>query len=142
VTNEALAALAEVSVRKGTTIAGVQRKLSVHLSDEGGGHRLTLVGHPTGFILKPQTPEYAQLPEIEHLTMTLAAEVGIKTVPHGLVVLADGTRAYITRRIDRELGDTRRVPMEDMCQLGGRLTEDKYKGSYEQVAKIVSRYSC
>jgi serine/threonine-protein kinase HipA len=31
--------------------------------------------------------------------------------------------------------------MEDMCQLSERLTEDKYKGSYEQVAKLILRYS-
>jgi serine/threonine-protein kinase HipA len=31
--------------------------------------------------------------------------------------------------------------MEDMCQLSERLTEDKYKGSHEQVAKLVLNYS-
>jgi serine/threonine-protein kinase HipA len=31
--------------------------------------------------------------------------------------------------------------MEDMCQLAERLTEYKYKGSYEQIAKLVSKYS-
>ena len=31
--------------------------------------------------------------------------------------------------------------MEDMCQLTERLTEDKYKGSHEQVAKTILKYS-
>ncbi len=31
--------------------------------------------------------------------------------------------------------------MEDMCQLTERLTEDKYHGSYEQVAKAILKYS-
>ena len=31
--------------------------------------------------------------------------------------------------------------MEDMCQLSERLTEYKYKGSYEQISKLISRYS-
>ena len=31
--------------------------------------------------------------------------------------------------------------MEDMCQLSERLTEDKYKGSYERIAKLIRRYS-
>jgi len=31
--------------------------------------------------------------------------------------------------------------MEDMCQLTERLTEDKYNGSYEQVAKAILKYS-
>lgn len=31
--------------------------------------------------------------------------------------------------------------MEDMCQLSERLTEYKYKGSYEQIAKTIIKYS-
>ena len=31
--------------------------------------------------------------------------------------------------------------MEDFCQLDGRLTEDKYRGSYERCAKIILAYS-
>ena len=31
--------------------------------------------------------------------------------------------------------------MEDFCQLDLRLTQDKYKGSYERCAKIIGRYS-
>lgn len=31
--------------------------------------------------------------------------------------------------------------MEDFCQLSNRLTQDKYKGSYESCGKIISKYS-
>ena len=31
--------------------------------------------------------------------------------------------------------------MEDLCQLTERLTEHKYKGSYEQIAKAIKKYS-
>jgi serine/threonine-protein kinase HipA len=31
--------------------------------------------------------------------------------------------------------------MEDMCQLAGKLTEQKYQGSYELMAKLIERYS-
>jgi serine/threonine-protein kinase HipA len=31
--------------------------------------------------------------------------------------------------------------MEDMCQLSAKLTENKYRGSYEQIAKLILRYS-
>lgn len=34
------------------------------------------------------------------------------------------------------------LAMEDFCQLDLRLTQDKYKGSYERCAKIIERYSC
>jgi serine/threonine-protein kinase HipA len=51
--------------------------------------------------------------------------------------------AYITRRIDRvKVGKiTKMLAMEDFCQLEGRLTDDKYKGSYERCAKVVEAYS-
>jgi len=30
--------------------------------------------------------------------------------------------------------------MEDMCQLTERLTEDKYHGSYEEIAKSILKF--
>ena len=71
--------------------------------------------------------------------MHMAAVCGIKVVPHSLVKLQDETLCYITKRVDR----TRKgkLHMEDMCQLSERLTEDKYKGSHEQVAKLILKYS-
>ncbi|MDE6669238.1 MAG: HipA domain-containing protein [Muribaculaceae bacterium] len=57
-----------------------------------------------------------------------------------LIRFADGELCYITRRIDRtKKGE--KIAMEDMCQLSERLTEDKYKGSYERIAKLIRRYS-
>ena len=140
-TTRSLEELARRSVSTGVTVAGVQRKLSIHLSHVDGTDRMTLVGYPAGFILKPPSPDYPHLPEIEHLTMSLADAVGITTVPHALVELADGALAYITRRIDRRPEPPHRVPMEDLCQISERLTEDKYRGSYEQIAKHVARHS-
>lgn len=32
--------------------------------------------------------------------------------------------------------------MEDFCQIDLRLTQDKYRGSYERCAKIIDKYSC
>ena len=31
--------------------------------------------------------------------------------------------------------------MEDLCQLSEKLTEHKYRGSYEQIAKLILKYS-
>ncbi len=50
-----------------------------------------------------------------------------------------GNLAYITKRIDRTKKG--KLAMEDMCQLTERLTEDKYRGSYEQIAKAIMKYS-
>ncbi len=138
--SENLDAIALSAIGEGITLPGVQKKLSLTLLTERGQQpRLTIVGTPTGYILKPQSPEYAQLPEAEDLVMRLADAATITTVPHALLYLDDGTLAYITKRIDRK--GKRRIAMEDFCQLSGRLTEDKYKGSYEMCVKLLQKWS-
>lgn len=108
--------------------------------NNGRAQRLTIVGVMGRYILKPQTEQFEHLPEMEDLTMHLAEIAHITTVPHALIRFQDGELNYITRRIDRT-DDGRKLPMEDMCQLGGRLTEQKYQGSYEMIAKLISKYS-
>lgn len=140
VSKEVLNQIAIDNTSKGFTVPGVQKKLSLHLSREDTP-RLTLVNYPTGYILKPQTDEYAALPEMEYLVMQMAEVSGIKTVPHALLRLPsqENAFAYITKRIDR--ADGQMLAMEDFCQLDGRLTEDKYRGSYERCGKIIKMHS-
>ena len=140
VSKEVLNQIAIDNTSKGFTVPGVQKKLSLHLSREDTP-RLTLVNYPTGYILKPQTDEYAALPEMEYLVMQMAEVSGIKTVPHALLRLPsqENAFAYITKRIDR--ADGQMLAMEDFCQLDGRLTEDKYRGSYERCGKIIKTHS-
>lgn len=141
-TEEKLEELANATINKGLTIPGVQKKLSLHLSTDIES-RLTIVDYPTGYILKPQTEEYDNLPEFENLAMTMAEIAGIKTVPNGLIV-NNGVYSYITKRVDRIIdvnGSMQMHAMEDFCQLAERLTADKYKGSYEKCGKIVNEYS-
>lgn len=141
VSEDVLEQLAIESTNKGLTVPGVQKKMSLHLDNSGATPRLTLVNYPTGYILKPQTKEYPCLPEAEYLVMQMAGKAKIKTVPHALICIKaqDNALAYITKRIDRR--DGKMLAMEDFCQLDGRLTEDKYKGSYERCAKIIRKYS-
>lgn len=139
---EQLDELASQVIKSHTTVTGVQAKLSLHIakdSSDEGTRRFTIVGLWGGYILKPPTPTYPQLPEVEDLTMHLAGIAKIKVVPHSLIRLKSGNLAYITKRIDRV--KNKKVPMEDMCQLTERLTEHKYQGSYEQVAKAIAKYS-
>ena len=132
--------LAEAVVRQHITVTGVQPKLSLTVAPAGGAGRFTIVGALDGeYILKPPTARYPHLPEVEDLTMHLAALARLPTVPHGLLRLKGGALAYVTRRIDRQKG--RKLAMEDMCQLTERLTENKYDGSHEQVAKAILKYS-
>lgn len=142
ISEDTLKKLAEESTNKGFTVPGVQKKLSLHLT-EGVLPRLTLINYPTGYIFKPQTEEYENLPEAEYLIMQMAKQVGLKTVPFALIKMNNSELAYITKRIDRVQADgkTQMLAMEDFCQLEERLTEDKYKGSYERCAKVIKKYS-
>lgn len=134
--------LAREIVAASTTVTGVQAKLSLDISrgKTGEAQRFTIVGLWGKYILKPQTDRFANLPENEDLTMHMAEAAGIKTVPHSLIRFADGELCYITRRIDRTR-QSGKIAMEDMCQLSERLTEDKYKGSYERIAKLIRQHS-
>ena len=139
-TEDQILELAEQVIKSKRTVTGVQPKLSLGLSNEIGAlERFTIVGLFGEYILKPQTSLYSNLPEIEDLTMHLAEISKIKTVQHSLIKLKSGQLAYITKRIDRKNG--KKLHMEDMCQLTERLTEHKYKGSYEQVAKAIKKYT-
>ena len=133
--------LARDVVRSRVTIPGVQAKLSLHLDRAlKKSSRLTIVGLWGRYILKPPLEAYPYMPETEHATMRLAGLFGIDTVPHGLISLKSGETAYITRRIDR-FADGGKLHMGDMCQLSGRLTEDKYRGSMEQIGKIIKKFA-
>jgi serine/threonine-protein kinase HipA len=140
--------LAEQSVMRSATVTGAQTKLSVGLLRAAGPStpgRLTIMGVWGSHILKPPTPQYPNLPELEDLTMHLASIAGINTVPHGLVRMRDGALAYITRRMDRVgkpgAKSMKKLHMEDMCQLTERQTEHKYQGSHEQIVKAIIRYA-
>lgn len=133
--------LATQVIKSQMTVTGVQPKLSLDITktEKDTPARFTIVGLLGGYILKPPTDNYPQLPEVEDLTMHLATIAGIKTVPHSLIRMQSGDLAYITKRIDRNKGA--KLHMEDMCQLTEKQTEDKYIGSYEQVAKAIQKYS-
>ena len=134
--------LASRVIRTSTSVTGVQAKLSMEI-DRGKRNepsRFTIVGLWGKYILKPQSPEYRCLPELEDLTMKMAEIAHIKTARHSLIRLSDGEPAYITLRMDRgKKGE--KYSMLDMCQLTNRLTEHKYLGAYEQLAQTVIRYS-
>ena len=137
--HEDLDQLAEQVIRAQTSLTGVQPKLSLNLSKHEGCSRLTIVGLWGEYIFKPQTDLYPQLPENEDLTMHLAEATKIRVVPHSLIRLADGKLGYITKRIDRtKKGE--KIDMEDMCQLTLHPTEYKYKGSHEQIAKVIKQH--
>ncbi|MBO4665716.1 MAG: HipA domain-containing protein [Paludibacteraceae bacterium] len=132
--------LAKSVIRTQTTVPGVQAKLSMDIQRIEHTTRFTIVGLQGRYILKPQTEQYAELPEIEDLTMHLAEQAGIAVVPHCLARFADNRLVYLSTRIDRT-NKGEKIAMEDLCQLSEQLTEYKYRGSYEQVSKVIHRLS-
>jgi serine/threonine-protein kinase HipA len=137
-----LQGLAAQIIQSQMAVTGVQAKVSLSLyrkEEKNLTKKLTIVGLYGDYILKPPSEFYLELPELESLTMHMAQVCGLQVVPHSLIRLQDETLCYITKRVDRSRKG--KFHMEDMCQLSERLTEDKYKGSHEQVAKLLLKYS-
>ncbi len=134
--------LAREAVLSRTAVTGVQSKLSMDVNKGGKDEpdRLTIVGLWGRYILKPKSEDFPWLPEVEDLTMHLASIAKIKVVPHTLIRFSDGELTYLTKRIDSDNRGTKLL-MEDMCQIGERLTADKYKSSYENTAKMIRKFS-
>lgn len=120
-----------------TSLSGVQRKVSLGLSTERTTLEVSIA--PGRFILKPKAETFAELPENELTTMRLAAEVGLEVPPCALVILKDGSTAYVVRRFDRA-GD-HKVHQEDFCQLAQKSPKEKYDGSGELCVRVVRRYA-
>jgi len=140
--NEQMQELAKQIVVKSIAVTGVQPKLSLTLEkipNDPKHSRFTIVGLWGGYILKPPTETFPYLPENEDLTMHLSQLFGISTAEHSLIRLRSGELAYITKRFDRT--KDKKLAQEDMCQLTGTLTADKYRSSMEKVGKQIATFS-
>jgi len=119
------------------SIQGVQPKLSCTFSAARGIFELMDSGGT--YILKPQHPQYPELPENEDLSMRLAATAGIDVPFHGLIYCTDGTLTYFIKRFDR-LPRGKKLAVEDFSQLQAQTRETKYASSMEKVAETVERF--
>ena len=141
-TIDQMAELAKNVVERSVTVPGVQAKLSMSLvkeTRETSDSRLTVLGAlGGGYIFKPPTEKFPEMPQNEHLTMRIAEAFGIRVVPSSLIRLASGELSYITKRIDRK-GDGEKIHMIDMFQITEAF--DKYKSSMERIGKALSMYS-
>ncbi|MBD3748062.1 MAG: HipA domain-containing protein [Sphingobacteriales bacterium] len=136
--NKLLKSLAEQTINERIAVTGVQPKLSVTLEKKKEQNRLTIVGLWGEYILKPQHPDFPEMPQVEDLTMHLASLFKMPTSAHTLMEASDGSLVYLTKRFDRIKG--KKIHVEDFCQLSEFLTENKYKGSYEKIGKLVLKY--
>ena len=119
------------------SIQGVQPKLSCTFSVARGVFEIVDCGGT--YIMKPQHPQYPELPENEDLSMRLAAKAGIEVPFHGLIYCTDGTRTYFIKRFDR-LPRGKKLAVEDFSQLTDQTRETKYSSSMERVAETVERF--
>ncbi len=136
---EKLKQLAQITANERLALTGVQPKISLSLNGGKGNKRLTLVGLWGDYILKPQSTDFAFMPEVEDVTMHLAKLFKIETAEHALIRTSTGELSYITKRFDR--AKDKKIHVEDLCQLSELLTEQKYKSSYERVGKIIREYA-
>ncbi|MCB1134788.1 MAG: HipA domain-containing protein [Chlamydiia bacterium] len=119
------------------SIGGIQPKLSVRLNISK--HTLEPVEARGVFIVKPQHPVYPSLPEIEDLTMRLAALAGMDVPFHCLVYGSDNSLCYLVRRFDR-YGRGKKYAVEDFSQLSGHNRDTKYDSSMEQLVPIIDSH--
>ena len=110
-------------------VSGVQPKVLLEASE-----RATLSSG--GYIVKTWGNDYPQLAANEFFCMTAAKKAGLK-VPE--FHLAANGGLFLMKRFDRTV-DGRHLGFEDMCSLQALGTAQKYRGSYERVAKSLSYF--
>ncbi|OIO35399.1 MAG: hypothetical protein AUJ74_06570 [Candidatus Omnitrophica bacterium CG1_02_44_16] len=117
------------------SISGVQPKLSVKWDRKK--NLLVSVAVGGGYILKPQTQNFPNIPENEQCCMDMAQILGIGIPEHCLIPLSDGSLSYCIARFDRK--GLKKIHQEDFAQILGR--GDKYKGSVEEIGMELKQIS-
>ena len=88
------------------------------------------------YIVKAWGPDYPELALNEYCCMQACRNAGIP-VPE--FYLSDDESLFIMKRFDlKDSGET--LGFEDMCVLQAKQREEKYTGSYEQVAKTIKTF--
>jgi len=89
------------------------------------------------YIVKAWGIDYPQLALNEFFCMLVAKEAGIE-VPE--FYLSNDDALFIMRRFDID-SEGRSIGFEDLCVLQAKSREDKYSGSYEQIAKSIKIFT-
>lgn len=105
-------------------ISGVQPKVMLDATKRG-----TLVS--SGYIVKSWGDDFPELAANEFFCMTAAKKAGLTVADFHL---SENGGLFIMRRFD-QTDDGTPLGFEDMCSLHGLGTEQKYRGTYERIAK-------
>ncbi|UIF88976.1 type II toxin-antitoxin system HipA family toxin [Cupriavidus sp. UYPR2.512] len=108
-------------------------KLDVPPAPATLGARATIVA--PDLIVKASGEDYPHLAQNEFLCMDAARRAGL-TVPD--FWLSESGKLFVMGRFD--LDGERQLGFEDMVVLMNRTNEEKYLGSYEQIAKVINAY--
>ena len=140
----ALSGISRGGIRQ-LSISGVQLKYSLRLE----GNVLVIAEEQGQYILKPIPLSHIafpdQVPENEHLTMQIAAQLfNMVTAANALIYFSDGTPAYLTRRFDLDHNGPKHL-QEDFAQISMKTKEShgahyKYTGSYEELGLLINKH--
>ena len=119
------------------SIPGIQAKVGAILKINE--NRFAVANQNSAYILKPQSSSYAELPENEALTMTLASIIGIDTPLHGLIYGIDGNLTYFIKRFDRS-SHKNKIAVEDFTQLSQASRDSKAASSMEKIASLIEEF--
>lgn len=121
---------------RGASVSGAQRK-GLFLLNKG---ELLPSAFNSTFILKPQGIELESLPENEHVTMAIAKACKFKVPPFGIFSQEILGNIYVVRRFDLTQ-EGKHLRMEDGGQILHFSSDDKYDGTYHDLAKAIKTYS-
>ncbi|MCD2449768.1 type II toxin-antitoxin system HipA family toxin [Methylicorpusculum oleiharenae] len=112
-----------------SALSGVQPKVLAKVVDKAS---LKL----NDYIVKAWGPDYPQLALNEYFCMQVLKHAGVD-VPE--FYLSDDDALFVMKRFDlTDQGEC--IGFEDMCVLQGKQRDDKYVGSYEQIAKTIKLF--
>ena len=127
------------------SLAGAQNKIPLYIDAER--FYLTFGIAPSSHILKPQSPYFRDVVQNEHFCMRLADIVEL-TVPGSSIWQGKSQIAYIVERYDRiktRDGKIERLHQEDLCQVLGRMPDQKYENEggpgLAECSQVLDMYS-
>ncbi len=107
-------------------VSGVQPKVLLSAQD-----KITMKFEH--YIVKAWEDEYPQLALNEYFCMRAVVHAGLETPDF---YLSEDLSLFVIKRFDIQQ-DAHYLGFEDMCVLTARSTEEKYDGSYEEIARVI-----
>lgn len=132
--------LASNEICKDEAIAGVQEKISASMIS----CPINIAKQDIKYILKLNPADKPDLVENEHYCMDLARKCGIETAKTKLVKDKDGNYGLLVARFDRTWSVKEKSFLmhhqEDACQFLNRYPAEKYRISFNDVAKGIEKH--